>query len=69
MTFAFIAGHRHIWPVSWLCKVLEVSHSGFHASLGRPASAHATRDAQLVTAIDKSFKTSDRTYGAASGAT
>ena len=64
MTFAFIARHRHIWPVSWLCKVLEVSRAGFHAWLGRPASARAIQDAQLVTAIDKSFKVSDRTYGA-----
>ena len=31
MTFAFIAKHRHIWPVSWMCAVLEVSRSGFHA--------------------------------------
>ena len=34
MRFAFIAKHRHIWPVSWLCEVLEVSRSGFHAWLG-----------------------------------
>jgi hypothetical protein len=34
--FAFIARHRHIWPVSWLCEVLEVSRSGFHAWLSRP---------------------------------
>lgn len=64
MRFAFIARHRHIWPVSWLCKVLEVSRSGFHAWLNRPTSAREIHDAQLVTAIDKSFKASDRTYGA-----
>ena len=64
MTFAFIARHRHIWPVSWLCKALEVSRSGFHAWLGRPASARAIQDAKLVVEIDKSFKASDRTYGA-----
>ena len=39
MRFAFIGKHRHIWPVSWLCKVLEVSRSGFHAWLNRPTSA------------------------------
>lgn len=64
MRFAFIARHRHIWPVNWLCKVLEVSRSGFHAWLNRPTSAREIHDAQLVTAIDKSFKASDRTYGA-----
>ena len=64
MTFAFIAGHRHIWPVSWLCAALQVSRSGFHAWLNRPASARAQQDAKLVTAIDNSFRASDRTYGA-----
>ena len=35
MRFAFIAKHRHIWPVSWLCEALGVSRSGFHAWLSR----------------------------------
>jgi len=64
MTFAFIAGHRHIWPVSWICDALGVSRSGFHAWIRRPISDRAAHDANLVQAIDKSFKTSDRTYGA-----
>ena len=64
MRFAFVAKHRHIWPVSWLCDVLEVSRSGFHAWLKRPISNRAILDAKLVTAIDTSFKASDRTYGA-----
>lgn len=64
MRFAFVAKHRHIWPVSGLCEVLEVSRSGYHAWLARPASARESRDAQLVTAIDTSFKAGDRTHGA-----
>ena len=64
MRFAFIAKHRHVWPVSWLCEVLEVSRSGFHAWLTRPLCDRAILDAKLVVAIDKSFKASDRTYGA-----
>lgn len=64
MTFAFVAKHRHIWPVSWMCEVLGVSRSGFHAWLRRPISARATYDAKLVVAIDQSFRASDRTYGA-----
>ncbi len=31
MKFAFIAKHRSIWPVAWLCEALGVSRSGFHA--------------------------------------
>ena len=64
MRFAFIAKHRHIWPVSWLCDVLAVSRSGFHAWFNRPTSAREIHDAKLVTAIETSFKASDRTYGA-----
>ncbi|KRW97569.1 hypothetical protein AQY21_02945 [Paracoccus sp. MKU1] len=64
MRFAFIAKHRHIWPVSWLCEVLEVSRSGFHAWLSRPSSTREIHDAKLVAAIETSFKASDRTYGA-----
>lgn len=64
MRFAFIAKHRSIWPVAWLCDALDVSRSGFHAWLNRSPSAHARHDDVLATAIDRSFKSSDRTYGA-----
>jgi len=64
MTFAFVAKRRHIWPVSWMCEVLGVSRSGFHAWLRRPITARASYDAKLVVEIDRRFKASDRTYGA-----
>lgn len=64
MRFAFIAKHRPIWPVSWLCDVLDVSRSGFHAWLSRPTRTREIHDAKLVAAIETSFKASDRTYGA-----
>jgi transposase InsO family protein len=35
MKFAFVAKHRVIWPVAWLCKALNVSKSGFHDWLNR----------------------------------
>ena len=40
MKFGFIAKHRSIWPVAWLCEALGVSRSGFHAWL-KPAPARA----------------------------
>ncbi|WP_110815838.1 IS3 family transposase [Pseudoroseicyclus aestuarii] len=64
MRFAFIAKHRSIWPVAWLCEALDVSRSGFHAWLNRSSSARSRQDEVLVTAINRSFKSSDRTYGA-----
>lgn len=47
-----------------MCEMLGVSRSGFHAWLRRPISARASYDEKLVVEIDKSFKASDRTYGA-----
>ncbi len=39
MKFVFIAKHRNIWPVAWLCDAMGVSRSGFHAWLNRSPSA------------------------------
>jgi putative transposase len=64
MKFAFIARHRNIWPVAWLCEALDVSRSGFHAWLNRSPSARARDDEALLAVIGQSFKSSDRTYGA-----
>jgi putative transposase len=41
-----------------------MGHYRFHAWLRRPISARASYDEKLVVEIDKSFKASDRTYGA-----
>jgi putative transposase len=64
MRFAFIARHRNIWPVAWLCDALDVSRSGFHAWLNRSRSTRARHDEVLLSVIDRSFKSGDRTYGA-----
>ena len=62
--FAFIAKHRGVWPVSWMCEALGVSRSGFHAWLTRSPSARARANAVLTERIRASFLLSDRTYGA-----
>lgn len=64
MRFAFVAKHRHIWPVSWLCEALDVSRSGFHAWLGRPPSKRSRDDAEIGAKVRTSFIASARTYGA-----
>lgn len=62
--FGFVAKHRGVWPVSWMCDALGVSRSGFHAWLTRPRSDRSIRDEELSLAIRASFLRSDRTYGA-----
>lgn len=64
MRFAFIAKHRTVWPVEWLCKALDVSRSGFHAWLSRAPAKRTLENEALLGVIRQSFLGSDRTYGA-----
>src|ERR1700722_18067043 len=64
MRFAFIARHRHVWAVFWLCEALDVSRCGFHAWLRRGPSAREAADEGLTAKIRSSFVGSARTYGA-----
>ena len=64
MKFAFVARHRSVWPVAWLCEALGVSRSGFHAWLTRPLSKRARQDEEIGAKVRASFIGSARTYGA-----
>ena len=64
MIFGFVAKHRAIWPVSWMCETLGVSRSGYNAWLTRSPSRRAREDDVLLAGIRTSFAGSDRTYGA-----
>ena len=64
MRFAFVAKHRGIWPVRWICEALGVSRSGFHAWLRRSPSRRARSDEEIGAKVRTSFLASDRTYGA-----
>jgi putative transposase len=64
MKFAFIAKHRAVWPVAWMCAALGVSRSGFHAWLTRQPSRRTRDDEAILSKAHASFVASDRTYGA-----
>jgi len=64
MMFSFIAKHRGIWPVGWMCGALGVSRGGFYAWLTRPHSRRSRSDEDLGAKVRASFVASDRTYGA-----
>lgn len=64
MKFGFIAKHRGVWPVAWLCEALGVSRSGFHAWLTRSPSERARTDEIVTAKVRASFTGSGRTYGA-----
>jgi putative transposase len=62
--FGFVAKYRVIWPVLIMCEVLGVSRSGFYAWLARPRSQRSLEDEAMSVVVQRSFKDSDRTYGA-----
>jgi putative transposase len=64
MRFGFIAKHRGIWPIRWMCEALGVSRAGFYAWLTRGRSRHSRSDDELGARVRESFLASDRTYGA-----
>ncbi len=63
MKFAFIAAKMAAFPITVLCKVLEVSRAAFYASVGRPPSDHAVGDQRLALLVREAFERSRRTYG------
>jgi putative transposase len=45
--FAFIAKHRGIWAVDWMCGALGVSRGGLYDWLRRPRSRRNRSDEEL----------------------
>ena len=64
MKFGFIARHRGIWAVDWMCGALDVSRCGFYAWQSRPRSRRSRSDEELGAKLRTGFLASDRTYGA-----
>ena len=62
--FRFVADHRDSYEVKRLCRLAEVSRSGFYAWSGREPSARAVADAGLLEDIRAIHADSRRTYGA-----
>ena len=62
--FEFVEREKVNHAVTMLCRVLDVSSSGFYAWRNRSLSARATKDAQLTAQIVTIHKESRETYGA-----
>jgi putative transposase len=63
MRFQFIEKHRDELPVKLMCKVLEVSTSGYYAWRGRLPSKREMANRALTAKIQEEFKKSGETYG------
>ena len=66
--YSFIAEERASydddWTVAEMCRVLEVSRSGFYGWRNRPTSERERNDRTLAIEIEAIWECSDRTYGA-----
>jgi len=63
MRFPFIRDHASEFPVEVMCRVLEVSRSGYYAWSQRKPGPREERRAQLVEQIREAHEASDRIYG------
>src|SRR5690242_300613 len=56
MKYQFMAQHRHEYPVTLMCRVLEVSVSGYYAWSKRLPSQHSREDADLAEQVKSVFQ-------------
>jgi len=61
--YRFIQAHRHEHAVQLMCRMLEVSPSGFYDWFKRPLSARAIEDQRLLKLIRASYEASGGVYG------
>ena len=63
MKFTFISAQKAFAPISVLCKVLEVSRSGFYAWIERGCSSRSAADEKLSVHIVAAFNVGRGAYG------
>ncbi len=64
MRFEFIQAEKANHAVAMMCRLLEVSRSGYYAWIQRPTSDRAQADRVLLPKVRAAFKKSRGTYGA-----
>src|ERR1022692_1616523 len=61
--YEFMRAHRHRYDVRLMCRLLEITPSGYYAWLKQPQSHRAAENAQLLKLIRASFNASNGIYG------
>lgn len=64
MKYTFIKAHRNDYPITLICKVMDVSRRGFYNWLNRPLSNRAKENQLLVEAISLIYFENREVYGA-----
>jgi len=57
------ANPRCVWSVTEMCRVLEISRSGFYDWQVRPPSQRVLDDLVLAREVEAIYECSGRTYG------
>jgi transposase InsO family protein len=63
MRYQFIDEHKKTWPIRLMCKVMNVSSSGFYDWRGRPKSAQELSNRRLDVKIREVFGEHKQRYG------
>ena len=63
MKYQFIENHRDQYPVTLMCRILEVVRSGYYEWRKQPLSARKMADLVLLMHIKDIFAQSRKTYG------
>jgi len=63
MRYKFIREHQHEFSVQRMCRVLEVTRSGYYAWQPEKIGPRARENQALVEHIRKEYTTSRQTYG------
>ena len=61
--FGFVLAKKAEHSIAMMCRILEVSRSGYHAWVGRPPSPRAVDDARLTIRIRELHKKRRKVYG------
>jgi hypothetical protein len=62
--YTFIKAHRRAFDTAMMCRLLDVSRSGFYQWLRNPLSDRAVEDQRLLGLIRASYTASHGVYGA-----
>ena len=63
MRYRFIQEHRQQFPIILLCRLMQVSASGYYSWLVRPESPRAGRNRALLVSIKAAHRASRQSYG------
>lgn len=63
MKYAFIHAHRSAYGVEKMCRLLDVSRSGYYAWIDRPESRRSVENRELLSVIKQVHQDSREIYG------